>query len=89
MKLSQNLTDLPPDTSCQTNKYQSFTDILNLLGLGVKVSSTSVEFFGLSKTSNYMINHYAAQAFRCDRILKNLSSAKTGRLHNINISQSS
>jgi hypothetical protein len=52
MELAQNLTDLPPDTSCQITKYQSVTDILNLLGLGVKISSIIVESFGVSKPSN-------------------------------------
>jgi hypothetical protein len=41
MELAHNLTDLPPETSCQINKYQSVTDILNPLGLGVKVSFTT------------------------------------------------
>jgi len=46
MESAQNLTDLPPDTSCQTTKYQMITDILNPLGFGVKVSFTIHNILG-------------------------------------------
>ena len=45
MESTQNLTDLPPDTSCQITKYQRVTDILNPLWPGVKVSFTKLEFW--------------------------------------------
>jgi len=44
MESAQNLTDSPPDTSCQITKYQRVTDILNPLGPGVKVSFTILKF---------------------------------------------
>lgn len=47
MESAQNLTDSPPDTSCQITKYQRVTDILNPLGPGVKVSFTILKFIGL------------------------------------------
>ena len=46
MESAQNLTDLPPDTSCQITKYQRVTGILNPLWPGVKVSFTILEFIG-------------------------------------------
>jgi hypothetical protein len=52
MEAAQNLTDLPPDTSFQITKYQRVTDILNPLGLGVKVSFTILAPSGVSKSSN-------------------------------------
>ena len=52
MESAQNWTDLPPDTSSQITKYQRITDILNPLGLGVKVSFTILDSSGVSKPSN-------------------------------------
>jgi hypothetical protein len=45
MESAQNLTDLPPGTSCQITKYQRVTDTLNPLWSGVKVSFTKLEFW--------------------------------------------
>ena len=63
MESAQNLTDLPPDTSCQSPKYQTVTDILNALGLGVKASFTKINSSGFSKPSNSGLSHYGSKWF--------------------------
>jgi hypothetical protein len=65
MKLAENLTDLPPETSCQINKYQSVTDILNPLGLGAKVSFIIFDSSGISKPSNSKSSHYGSEPKSC------------------------
>ena len=62
MELAQNLTDLPPDTSCQITKYQSVTDILNPLGLEVKVSFAILVSSGGSKPSNSRLIQQSVEA---------------------------
>ena len=65
----QNLTDLPPDTSCQNTKYQRVTDILNPLGLGVKVSFTILDIFGVTRTSMLIAVHWKVSHFFSMRLI--------------------
>ena len=65
MELAHNLTDLPPETSCQINKYQSVTDILNPLWLGIKLSFTILYSSGVSKPSSSGRNPQSAEAKGC------------------------
>jgi hypothetical protein len=63
MGSTQNLTNLPPDPSCQYDKYQWVIDILNSLGLGVKVSFRMVDSFAVLKPSNSKSSHHSQVAF--------------------------
>jgi hypothetical protein len=47
---SRNSGHSEPDISCQYTKYQRVTDILNPLGLGVKVSFTILSIFDMART---------------------------------------
>ena len=46
--LQHNLTG---NTTCHYPKYQPVTDILNFLGIGVKVSFTILNIFGVTRAT--------------------------------------
>ena len=64
------------EIACQYNKYQPVTDILNSLGLGVKVSFRMVDSFAVSKPSNSISSHHSAEANSCLSNTVLLSSTK-------------
>jgi len=82
MESAQNLTDSPPDTSCQITKYQRVTDILNPLGPGVKVSFTILKFTYLwfLLYCNSKLHTEVASPFLSNTAI--LISAKNGTLDN-------
>ena len=86
MESAQNLTDLPPDTSCQIHKYQLVTDILDPLGLGVKVSFAILDSSGVLKPSNSRSIEYTVRANGCLSYCAILTPAKKGKLDDAIIS---
>jgi hypothetical protein len=48
----------------QYPKYQPVTDILNFLGIGVKVSFRRVDYFAISEPSNSGSRHYTTGSIK-------------------------